>query len=334
MSQFYAVITTIQKPTKSTQILATFLAGNNNNILVVGDAKGPNDYSLSGTAFFSLESQLTSRFELARKLPINHYSRKNFGYLHAIAEGAECIYETDDDNHPLEDWKPKRFETFARTIKNHGWINIYKYFTRDTIWPRGFPLDEINNNTFPINQFKLSTVESPIQQSLVDKSPDVDAIWRLLFDRSFFFENFESINLSSGCWCPFNSQNTWWWPEAYPLMYLPSFCSIRMTDIWRSFIAQRCLWELGYGVVFHGADVSQNRNEHDLKMDFHDEIPGYTRNKEIVSILESLQLGGGNEHVSENLLNCYRVLIENGFFPSKEIKLLEFWLSDLRTITE
>ena len=124
MSQFYAVITTIQKPTKSTKTLATFLAGNNNRILVVGDAKGPNDYSLGGTAFFSLESQLTSKFELARKMPINHYSRKNFGYLHAIAKGAECIYETDDDNHPLEDWKPKRFETFARVIKNPGWINM------------------------------------------------------------------------------------------------------------------------------------------------------------------------------------------------------------------
>jgi len=32
------------------------------------------------------------------------------------------------------------------------------------------------------------------------------------------------------------------------LMYLPIKASFRMTDIYRSFVAQRCLWELGEGV--------------------------------------------------------------------------------------
>ena len=71
-------------------------------------------------------------------------------------------------------------------------------------------------------------------------------------------------------WCPFNSQSTWWFPVAYPLMYLPSRVSFRMTDIWRGFVAQRCLWELGKGIVFHAAEVVQRRNPHALLRDFAD----------------------------------------------------------------
>jgi hypothetical protein len=40
-----------------------------------------------------------------------------------------------------------------------------------------------------------------------------------------------------------------------PLLYLPSHCCFRMTDIWRSFIAQRCLWELGHWVVCQAPEL-------------------------------------------------------------------------------
>lgn len=113
-------------------------------------------------------------------------------------------------------------------------------------------------------------------------------------------------------------------------MYLPSYCSFRMTDIWRSFIAQRCLWEMGYGVVFHGAEVVQERNEHNLMKDFSDEIPGYTRNKELVSVLERLNLKSGSDNSCNNLLTCYDALVNAGFFEKKEIVLLSAWLNDIR----
>ncbi len=58
-----------------------------------------------------------------------------------------------------------------------------------------------------------------------------------------------------------------------------------MTDIWRRFIAKRCLWELGSGVVSYAPEVLQDRNEHNLMRDFVDEIPGFSRNHEFVEIL-------------------------------------------------
>jgi hypothetical protein len=112
-------------------------------------------------------------------------------------------------------------------------------------------------------------------------------------------------------------------------MYLPSFCSFRMTDIWRSFIAQRCLWEFAEGVVFHGPEVEQERNPHNLLEDFADEVPGYLQNARIAEILEGLHLRPGASEVEGNLLTCYEALVKVGIFPEAELSLLRAWLGDL-----
>jgi hypothetical protein len=114
------------------------------------------------------------------------------------------------------------------------------------------------------------------------------------------------------------------------LLYLPSYCSFRTCDIWKSFIAQRCLWELGYGITFHAPEVFQDRNQHDLDRDFADEVPGYTRNKEIADILSRVQLSAGETQISNNLRACYAALVTRGIFPSTELELLEVWLQDFR----
>ena len=101
-----------------------------------------------------------------------------------------------------------------------------------------------------------------------------------------------------------------------------------MTDIWRSLVAQRCLWELGHGVVFHSAEVDQCRNEHDLMHDFRDEIPGYLNNAQIAETLESLPLKSGPSQVGDNLVACYEALTAAGYFPVEELRLVSAWLVD------
>jgi hypothetical protein len=99
---------------------------------------------------------------------------------------------------------------------------------------------------------------------LADENPDVDAVYRMtsLLPRSFRSDR--RVVLGAGVWSPFNSQNTTWWADAFPLMYLPEHCPFRMTDIWRSLVAQRIAWENGWNVLFHEPTVRQQRNEHDL----------------------------------------------------------------------
>ena len=112
-------------------------------------------------------------------------------------------------------------------------------------------------------------------------------------------------------------------------MYVPSYCSFRMCDIWKSFVAQRCLWELGTGVVFHAAEVVQERNPHNLMRDFDDEIPGYQQNDGIARILGETALQAGEAAVADNLRACYASLVEQAIFPEKELPLVDAWLSDV-----
>ncbi len=332
----FGVITTVFEPTGATSDLASRLREQGARLIVIGDKKGPESFVLEGVDFVSLEEQLGLGMRIVGSLPEANYARKNIGYLKAISEGARCLYETDDDNRPLPSWLPRNETTEAVGSLAKGWVNVYRLFGGEQIWPRGFPLDEIKNSfqTLPSIAETASVVCSPIQQGLVNNSPDVDAIWHLLYGHRFDFQKNPSVYLPKGSWCPFNSQSTWWWPVAYPLLYLPSYCSFRMTDIWRSFVAQRCLWELGSGVVFHAPEVEQERNVHDLMRDFEDEIPGYTGNRKLVHVLEGLSLKEGSEEVGNNMMVCYEALVAAGFFAESELGLVRAWLDDLASCTQ
>jgi len=298
-------------------------------LLVIGDKKGPYNYPLPDSEFFSYEAQLKLPYRLATQLPAGHYSRKNLGYLIANSRKAEMLYETDDDNAPLPSWTWRDTQVKARHLTGIGWMNVYKLFSSGFIWPRGLPLTHTQTIPSLESPDTQRTTHAPIQQGLANGAPDVDAIWRLLSNSSITFRNADPVMLSKEQWCPFNSQSTWWSSIAFPLLYLPSNCSFRMTDVWRSFIAQRCLWALGSGVAFHGAEVFQERNVHDLMRDFKDEVPGYLQNDKIASLLTSLKLDSDPQALGANLLTCYEHLVSGDIFPPEELPLVRAWLDDL-----
>jgi hypothetical protein len=331
------VLTTIQEPTACVRRLAARLQRVGAGLIVVGDRKGPACFDLPGARFWPLLEQRRLPFRLARLLPEGHYTRKNLGYLLALREGAACMYETDDDNRPGPTWKPRRLRVAAQPASPRPWLNVYRAFTHQHVWPRGFPLEQLQNpeTTVPATSAEDGdaapvTVTAPIQQGLADLAPDVDAVWRLVFGQEVWFEAGPSLLLPPGTWCPFNSQSTWWWPVAYPLLYLPSFCSFRMTDIWRSFVAQRCLWALGHGLVFHGPEAIQERNPHRLLGDLADETAGYLNNQKIVDCLAGLELASGAAAVADNLRRCYEALIGAGVLPARERPLVDAWIDDVR----
>jgi hypothetical protein len=333
MNSAACVITTIQEPTDAVHILQLRLAQNNIPLIIIGDKKGPSRFDLPNTKFLTLEQQLRSGFALAKLLPTGHYARKNLGYLEALKDQTlNAIYDTDDDNFPdLGTWSPKDVRCQAHLLRQDGWFNIYRSFSDRRIWPRGFPLSR-NRDRGSFTLEAPATLVSPIQQLLCDDAPDVDAVWRLAIgDEPFSFDlgKRQSIYLAPGTWCPFNSQATWWFREAFPLLYLPSTCTFRMTDIWRSFVAQRCLWELDMGVTFHPPQVIQQRNPHDLMKDFEDEIPGYLQNEKIARILSALSLKPHPSAMVDNLIRCYEALIAAGIFKTDELPLLRAWVDDI-----
>ena len=175
---------------------------------------------------------------------------------------------------------------------------------------------------------------SPIQQALVDGEPDVDAVFRLThrLPPDFRFDAVGSVALSEGTWCPFNSQNTFWAREAFPLLYLPIHCSFRSTDIFRSLVAQRVAWQFGWKISFHPADMEQVRNPHDLMADFCSEIPVYRDIQAIRTALEKTVIDPSTSDPSQGLRACYASLVQTGIFPREELALLDAWLSDLKRV--
>ncbi len=326
------VITSIAEPTPALQALAAGSQDHGFDCIVIGDEASPEGFELEGCEFYSLERQHRLQLGFERVCPVRRYSRKNIGYLLAMQRGAPIILETDDDTVAYERfWEPRERSQSVRRIADQGWVNVYRYFSSANIWPRGLPLDETRAPVPAYASLPLEEIVCPIQQGLVDDNPDVDALYRMFLELPIRFDQGPSIALTTGAWCPFNSQNTAWWPEAFPLMYLPTYCSFRMTDIWRSFVAQRLAWVNGWGVLFHEPNIRQSRNVHDLMHDFRDEVHGYLENRAICEALERLDLRPGPEHVGANMRLAYERLVESRWIAEEELILLDAWLNDVRT---
>ena len=327
------VITSINAPNKALQQLASGCVEHGWDFIVAGDGKSPADFALEGCRFLSLTDQRQSGFALGTVCPERSYTRKNIGYLDAIRAGASVIVETDDDNHPREEfWRARELKKDCRKVATDDWVNAYRYFTRDFIYPRGLPLTHARREAPRPGPFK--NVECPIQQGLADNDPDVDAVYRMLYPLPFDFEADDGpVLLADGSWCPFNSQNTTFFPSAFPLLYLPAHCSFRMTDIWRSFVAQRILHEFGHGILFHKPTVWQERNEHDLHRDFIDEVPGYANNNRMREELVGLSLKSGDS-IQSMMESCYSILIRHGWVGAEEENLLQAWFADLRNLPQ
>ncbi|MCU0567000.1 MAG: STELLO glycosyltransferase family protein [Oculatellaceae cyanobacterium Prado106] len=326
MSKF-VVITSINYPTQAVKDFSKIAGW---QVVVVADLKTPQDWQLEGAKLLTVEEQKALPFETAKLLPWNHYARKNLGYLYAISQRAEFVYETDDDNLPYETWQqslPVSAAIDAETYADAGkYMNVYAHFSEKKVWPRGFPLAEVANPKSNLNATQpqqVSRANAPILQGLADLEPDVDAIYRLTVGEQIKFAQKQPVFLNPGTYCPFNSQNTLWYPEAFPYLYLPGLVPSRVTDIWRGYIAQRFLHQKGQGMLFCSAGVYQERNFHNLMRDFEEELDLYTKTESLVKALDDYD---------EGYSGMMRYLSSKGFFQSEEVALFEAWLHDLGSL--
>lgn len=332
------VITTINPPTLGVQGIAEQASERGQSVIVIGDTKTPSDWSLPGVTYLPVPAQLGLPFRTAALVPERSYTRKLLGYLSACSAGAHWIRETDDDNAPYSSFfdLPEDAMRCRVPISTTKWLNPCPYFTDRFVWPRGFPLDLIQASLTGSHDVAGEQVVSGLKviQGLADGDPDVDAIYRLAAsdNSSIEFRQDQPLAIPAGTWTPFNTQVTTWPRELLPLMYLPSTCSFRMTDIWRSYIAQRLMPGLGATLVITGPTVYQDRNEHDLMRDFRDEIEGYVGYERFVDVLEATPIDGGFSALLSDLRGLYVALIGAGFFTSAELPILDAWIADMESL--
>lgn len=308
-------------------------------MFMIADQKSTVPWSHPNINYVSIEDQLEGEFsQLALLLPKNHYSRKNLGYLLAVASNAEWIYETDDDNFPKEGilWNDQKFRQSRQVVMNtSGWANPYQEF-RPTdsegnivrIWPRGLPLEAIKSRDFKGKSMTNSigaVSYTPLISGLVDGDPDVDAIYRLTSTLPInFLEDNLVVTLGEDTFAPFNSQNTFWHSSLISLMYLPITTAFRVTDILRSYVCLAILQAKNTTISFISSNAAQIRNEHNLIHDFKDELLLYTDADRIMKSLKEV----ASEHLSyeENLIACYLKLNQMEIVEDSELLVLNAWL--------
>jgi hypothetical protein len=320
-SKKFIIITSIFQPTVAVKKIATM---SDYQLIVVGDNKSPSDWQCENVIYLSVADQQKLDYPILKDLPYNHYCRKMIGYLFAIEHGAEIIIDTDDDNIPYDNWGFPEFEgEFECIERDKGFMNIYSEFTAQKIWPRGLPLSLINSPNIYTKLCKKANIG--IWQGLADGDPDVDAIYRLTDNTPCHFNKRAPIIIDKGTISPFNSQNTAFAKELFPLLYLPSFVSFRFTDILRGIVAQPVMWQADYLLGFTEATVVQERNVHNYMKDFELEIPMYQLAERSFQI--ALDAVSRSKTITQNIFEVYLELHRNDAIVShEEILLLEKWL--------
>lgn len=316
------IITTINNETEA---ITKFKSIKGWNLTLVGDKKTP-EYKDSNIKFipFSIQDE---NYTISKSLPVNSYCRKNIGYIDAIKNGADIIYESDDDNIPYFFWNCEKFSTSNVLTSSEQYANIYSFLSGEKIWARGFPLELINKKI--THKIENRDSQVGVWQTLIDHDPDVDAIYRLTINKQLNFDVKESFAITESVYAPFNSQSTFWNKKCFLYLYFPMSVSWRFSDILRSYIAQRLMWQDGFKLGFMKSIVFQDRFRNDYMKDFIDEIPLYVDTQKTINVLNKVKLGFSRK---DNLLKVYTDLYNNNIVKKEELDVLKIWIETIGDI--
>ncbi|KAL3857859.1 hypothetical protein ACJMK2_012489 [Sinanodonta woodiana] len=345
MCKYWAVVTTIFKPSESVRNIAKNPSW---CVVVVADIQTQSRQSYmsqlgcKGENVVFLEPADHDRLypALSKALPWKHFGRKNIGYIYAIHHGAEFIWDFDDDNVGLIDLKMLAAKTnFSYLIPCSELlkpvINPYPYFgVNETYsWPRGFPLEEIRNPAATPTVCPTSaSLTIGVIQSLANKQPDVDAIYRLTRDNPFDFkatlESHLPLIIPKDVFTPFNAQATLWAKPAFLYLPLPISVDGRVTDIWRSYIAEYFFHRHNIKLFFSPPYVRQDRNPHNLLKDLDSENDLYIKANVLINLLSELL----QKHSYLSLQDLYEELYKRGYIEFEDVKFIIAWVKTLEII--
>ncbi|XP_033743085.1 uncharacterized protein LOC117329304 isoform X1 [Pecten maximus] len=343
----WAVVTTIFAPSKAVKDIASL---SNWCLVIVADKKTPqeeiyfskmgmNQTTAKGIKYLSVKEQRDLYPLLSDVIPLNHFGRKNIGYMYAIHHKAKYIWDFDDDNDgtiDLNDFKtdvPFHYVTLCEG-KQYTLVNPYPYFgVEETYtWPRGFPLQDIKNKTtLPILCNSTDPIQLGVVQSLANQQPDIDAVYRMTRDAPFNFRAAQKTHrpfvVPGNTYAPFNAQATLWLTPAFPYLALPISVNGRVSDIWRSYIAQYFLHRQNVRLAFSPPYVTQERNAHNSLRDFNAELDIYQKVQQLVSFLSSEQSSN-----QLNIVELYKSLYMRKYLEELDIRFVEAWTKTLESI--
>ena len=260
------VTTTINAPTEA---IIKFDAMADWELIVIGDKKTPEDYSLARGTYYAPKDQTKFDQDLSDAIGWNCIQRRNIGLAIAYKSGADIVAVIDDDNVPLPGWgsdlmigrdvEVNWYETDLPAFDPVGATNY------GHLWHRGYPLQLVSRRDYSRRGRRVVHVD--VQADFWNGDPDIDAICRMEHAPECEFDC-ACFPLASNRIAPFNSQNTFVSRDVLKDYFLFPFCG-RMDDIWAAYYVQ----SKGKQVVFGAPSVRQLRNEHDLVSDMRAEYP-------------------------------------------------------------
>jgi hypothetical protein len=342
-SSKWAVVTTIYEP--SSALDKVNLAADWCLLVVLDKSSKPNfrlvNQELGNVFILTVKEQdhIAAKISFVDKLPWYSFGRKNVGYLVAIAHGAKLIWDFDDDN----EWtvpptiNPARVVTIE-PISNISLLAVNPYPLMGSpkpCWPRGFPLDLIHHTgrlfrlkDLPTTEQKAIISQTTVFQSLANHDPDLDAIYRLVLPHPFDFLTSHSLAMPSRLFSPYNAQATLHTPEGYWGLLLPISVHGRVSDIWRSYLTQRLLWEIGGRLIFTAPHVVQQRNSHNYMADMNAELPLYSQAHVLIDFLSNWR-GTSSSWLPGLMEELWIACYERGFIELKDVLNLQLWIRSL-----
>ena len=207
-------------------------------------------------------------------------------------------------------------------------------------WPRGFPIDQLKDNfvngpldTTEFGDLPFSSIG--VIQSLCNGDPDNDAVFRMTrpdstkfsFDRSA-----KSIPLliPSYAYSPYNAQATTHLYSAFWGLYLPITVPGRVTDIWRSYITQRIMKDIGLHVLYTPPIVQHERSAHDYLSDFVAERDLYDKTTKLLEFLDGWSSNAAT--LPARIFELWVGLYEHDYLGLHDVKAAGEWMKTLIAI--
>jgi hypothetical protein len=349
--------------------------------VIVADTKTPPDYmgraGLVGMEetvhYLSVEDQkrwldreegtAVGRFLAA--IPYRHFARKNIGYLYAIQQGANLLFDFDDDNLlpldpktglvspplPSPDADGRILLRDARMVVTGPDVFNHHPLMGATVtnsWARGFPLQYIQDNStqgqVAYGDATLDVMDRVgVMQFCANDNPDIDAIHRLVHPLPMTFSpppggsgkadtgpisGRGALVVPSHAFAPYNAQATVHTRGAFWALLLPFTVPGRVSDIWRGYFAEALFRDLGLAVAFLPPAIVQDRNEHHYLADMQAELDLYFKGGKLVEFLAGWD-NSPAQTVPERMEGLWIDLYERGYIDINDVRVAQLWLAAL-----
>mmetsp|Transcript_16910 Transcript_16910/g.36720 ORF Transcript_16910/g.36720 Transcript_16910/m.36720 type:complete len:600 (-) Transcript_16910:2443-4242(-) len=312
--------------------------------------------------FLGENEQKKLGYGISEHVPWDHFGRKNIGYLYAIQHGAKRVFDTACDHNlmsPLSkqvtvsslnkqtvsaDFKMLDKGSSSALFNPFDQVSVRLWTQHKSpgkVWPRGFPLDNIlstekeRSGPFGVSsegimtESKMAdTSDFGVIASLSTREPDVDAIYRMTKKLPLHITTRDArYVLNKGVVMPYNAQSSVHTQFSLWGLVLPLSVRERVSDIWRSYMVQRLLWDLGKHVVAVSPFVEHTRVYHTTIEDFEAEEDLYRKAGGMVDTM--LVFRPKSAHLAGRLEEAVIDLYERNFIQASDVYMFQAWIKDL-----